>query len=102
YRIHDGALLRWQAYALLMFHISISAFSSVYNCSLYKKLSCSVHQGNMVLYAAGVAVNLLIHIFLSLTYYAEPGYFVGYDRLGTWMIILSGAVVSLAMTAVFK
>ena len=56
----------------------------------------------MVLYAAGVAVNLLIHIFLSLTYYAEPGYFVGYDRLGTWMIILSGAVVSLAMTAVFK
>jgi len=56
----------------------------------------------MILYAAGTMINLLIHIFLAFTNDAEPGFFVGYDIFGTWMMLISGAVVSLAMTAVYK
>jgi hypothetical protein len=102
YRLEGGALLPWDAYGLLALHIGVGAFAGVYNCSLYKDLNASVHVGNMILYAAGTMINLLIHIFVSFTNDAEPGFFVGYDAFGTWMILISGALVSLAMTAVYK
>jgi len=86
----------------LTLHIGVGSFAGVYNCSLYKDLNASVHVGNMILYAAGTMINLLIHIFLAFTNDAEPGFFVGYDIFGTWMMLISGAVVSLAMTAVYK
>jgi hypothetical protein len=56
----------------------------------------------MILYAAGTLINLLIHVFLAFTNDKEPGFFVGYDKFGTWEMLLSGALVSLAMTAVYK
>ena len=95
-------MLEWPVYGILLLHTFTASVASVYNASLYKDFNVSVHLGNVVLYATGTVVNLLIHMSLAITSEVEPRFLAGYDRLGTWMILVSGIFVSLAMTAVFK
>ena len=102
YRPQKGTLLEWSVYAILLLHTFAASVASVYNASLYKGFNISVHLGNMVLYATGTVINLLIHTSLRIASDVEPRFLAGFDRLSTWMILASGILVSLAMTAVFK
>jgi hypothetical protein len=102
YRPTSDAFVPYKTFALLMLHVVTSAGSGVYNSKLYKELDTSIHVGNMVLYGAGAVFNFVIHVVLRYAHLEEFGFFVGYDKLGPWLMIFNNAMVGLTITAVYK
>jgi hypothetical protein len=85
-----------------MFQTFLSAVAGVYNQKLCKSENASLHADNMVLYAAGVCVNLLVHMMTRFIKADEPGFFTGYGDWGALMVIISNVFIGLAITAVYK
>jgi hypothetical protein len=56
----------------------------------------------MVLYIAGVCLNLMVYFLMSIIKPDEPGFFSGYDNIGAVMVVMSNVFIGLAITAVYK
>ena len=74
----------------------------MYNQALLKSDESSLHADNMVLYAAGAAINLLSHLVVRLLKADEPGFLTGYNSFGAVMVIVNNVFIGLAITAVYK
>jgi hypothetical protein len=102
YHPGTGASYPFSTYFLLIGQTFLGAVAGVYNQSLCKKENASLHGDNMVLYAAGAVVNLMIHITMKMVKTDEPNFFAGYGSWGAIMVILSNVFIGLAITAVYK
>ena len=89
-------------YLILVLQLALSASAGVYNQYLVKLNDCSLHVNNMILYAAGASINLVCHLVLRCVNANEPGFFHGYDSVGTIMVVLSNVFIGLAITIVYK
>lgn len=56
----------------------------------------------MVLYAAGVCINLIVYVVVKIIKTDEPGFFAGYGHAGAIMVIMSNVFIGLVITAVYK
>lgn len=102
YNPETGATYSFGTYFLLIFQVFLSASSGVYNQALLKSDESSLHADNMILYAAGSVVNLMVHIMLVMFKEDEPGFFEGYNSFGAIMVIVSNVFIGLAITAVYR
>ena len=102
YHPDTGASYPLSTYALLIFQTFLSASASVYNQSLCKRGTASLHGDNQTLYASGAAINLVIHIIMTILKPDEPSFFTGYNSIGAIMVVLSNVFIGLAITAVYK
>ncbi|KAH8819502.1 UDP-galactose transporter [Xylogone sp. PMI_703] len=102
YHPETGTSYPFSTYLILIFQVFLSALSGVYNQALLKAENASLHADNMILYASGAAINLLLHITIRLFKADEPGFFSGYGSIGAFMVIMSNVFIGLAMTAVYK
>lgn len=97
-----GATYPLKTYLVLLFQVVLAACSGVYNQALLKSDDSSLHADNMILYAAGAVINLMVHMMLKLFKRDEPGFFEGYNSFGAIMVIVSNVLIGLAITAVYK
>jgi hypothetical protein len=97
-----GTTYPLNTYLVLLFQVALAAGAGVYNQALLKSDDSSLHADNMILYAAGAVMNLMVHIMLSLFKADEPGFFEGYNSFGAIMVIVSNVLIGLAITAVYK
>lgn len=74
----------------------------MYNQALLKSDDSSLHADNMVLYAAGSAINLTCHLVIGLLKADEPSFFSGYNSWGAIMVVASNVFIGLAITAVYR
>ena len=102
YRPDTGASYPLSTYTLLIFQTFLSASAGVYNQSLCKRGTASLHGDNQTLYASGAAINLVIHIIMKILKSDEPSFFSGYNSIGAIMVVLSNVFIGLAITAVYK
>ncbi len=102
YNPETGTTYPLSTYLILLFQVFLSASSGVYNQALLKSDDSSLHADNMILYAAGSAINLLVHIVVRILKADEPGFFEGYNSFGAIMVIASNVFIGLAITAVYK
>lgn len=102
YHPDTGASYPLSTYTLLIFQTFLSASAGVYNQSLCKRGTASLHGDNQILYASGAAINLLIHIIMKVLKSDEPSFFTGYNSIGALMVVLSNVFIGLAITAVYK
>lgn len=98
----SGSAYPLGTYLILLFQVSLSALSGVYNQALLKSGGSSLHADNMILYAAGASFNMLIHLVLKVLKADEPGFFTGYDTFSAIMVVVSNIFIGLAITAVYK
>ena len=97
-----GSTYSLSTYLLLSLQTTISALAGVYNQQLNKRQDACLVTDNMIMYIAGIAINIAIHIITRILKPDEPGFFVGYHSLTGIMVILSNVFVGLAITAVYK
>lgn len=102
YRPDTGSSYPLSTYTLLIFQTFLSASAGVYNQSLCKRGTASLHGDNQSLYASGAAINLVIHIIMKMLKSDEPFFFTGYNSIGAIMVVLSNVFIGLAITAVYK
>ncbi|PNS19648.1 UDP-galactose transporter [Sphaceloma murrayae] len=102
YNPEHGSLYPFATYLLLIFQTTISASAGVYNQTLLKGESGSLHVTNMSLYAAGTIINISIHLVSRVVDPSEPLFFQGYGSWGAFMVVLSNVFIGLAITAVYK
>ena len=102
YRPGSGSAYPFSTYILLICQTIMSACAGVYNQKLCKSQDASLHVDNMVLYASGASINLLIHIAVKSLNAEEPGFFVGYNTFAAIMVLVSNVFIGLAITAVYK
>ncbi|KAK4981198.1 hypothetical protein LTR28_013246 [Elasticomyces elasticus] len=102
YHPEAGSTYSLGTYAVLVFQTFLNAVSGVYNQALLKSTESSLHASNMVLYAAGVCINLLIYVVVSVIKTDEPGFFVGYGHAGAITVVVSNVFIGLVITAVYK
>ncbi|KAL9129687.1 MAG: hypothetical protein Q9217_001929 [Psora testacea] len=102
YRPETGSAYPFTTYLLLVCQTILSACAGVYNQKLCKSQDASLHADNMILYAAGASINLLIYFTVKLLKSDEPGFFVGYGTPDAVMVLLSNIFIGLAVTAVYK
>ncbi|KAL3426432.1 UDP-galactose transporter [Phlyctema vagabunda] len=102
YHPGTGTAYPLSTYLILLFQVFLSALSGVYNQALLKSDGSSLHADNMILYASGAAINLLLHLVIRVLKADEPGFFTGYNSIGALMVILSNVFIGLAITAVYK
>ncbi|KAF6231710.1 hypothetical protein HO173_010012 [Letharia columbiana] len=102
YHPDTGASYPLSTYTLLIFQTFLSASAGVYNQSLCKRGTASLHGDNQTLYASGAAINLVIHIIMKIMKPDEPSFFTGYNSIGAIMVVLSNVFIGLAITAVYK
>lgn len=102
YHPDTGASYPLSTYTLLIFQTILSASAGVYNQSLCKRGTASLHGDNQTLYASGAAINLVIHIIMKILKPDEPFFFTGYNSIGAIMVVLSNVFIGLAITAVYK
>ena len=102
YHPETGVSYPLSTYALLVFQTSLSASAGVYNQSLCKRGTASLHGDNQVLYASGATINLVVHIFMKILKADEPSFFSGYNSVGAIMVVFSNVFIGLAITAVYK
>ena len=102
YRPGTGSSYPIYTYCLLFFQVFLSATSGVYNQSLCKSQNVSLHAGNMTLYAAGSAINFILHLVIRTLKADTPSFFSGYESFGAKMVIASNVLVGLAITAVYR
>jgi hypothetical protein len=74
----------------------------MYKQALLESDDSSLHADNLILYAAGTVVNLMIHLMLTVFKADEPVFFEGYDSFGAVMVVVSNIFIGLAITAVYK
>jgi nucleotide-sugar transporter len=97
-----GTTYPLNTYLILLFQVFLSASSGVYNQALLKTDDSSLHADNMILYAAGSVINLLVHVVVRILKSDEPGFFEGYNSAGAIMVIVSNVFIGLAITAVYR
>jgi len=102
YNPTTGTTYPLSTYLILLFQVFLSASSGVYNQALLKTDDSSLHADNMILYAAGSAINLLVHVVVRILKSDEPGFLEGYNSFGAVMVIVSNVFIGLAITAVYK
>ena len=102
YRPDTGSSYPLSTYLLLIFQTFLSASAGVYNQSLCKRGTASLHGDNQTLYASGAAINLVIHITMKILKSDEPSFFSGYNSIGAFMVVLNNVFIGLAITAVYK
>ena len=102
YAADEGSSSSVFVYALLFFQVFLSAASSIYNESLVKDATVSLHAQNAALYSVGTVVNLIIHIFTKIVSTDEPWIWEGYGQIGAVLVIVSNVAIGLAITAVYK
>ncbi|KAH8814816.1 UDP-galactose transporter [Xylogone sp. PMI_703] len=102
YHPETGASYPFSTYLILLFQVLLSSLSGVYNQALLKAENASLHADNMILYAAGTVINLLLHITIKVFKADEPGFLSGYGSIDAIMVIISNIFIGLAMTAVYK
>ncbi|RDW84823.1 UDP-galactose transporter [Coleophoma cylindrospora] len=102
YHPEEGTAYPISTYLILLFQVFLSALSGVYNQALLKSDGSSLHADNMILYASGAAINLLLHLVIRVLKADEPGFFTGYGSIGACLVILSNVFIGLAITAVYK
>ena len=102
YHPETGASYPLSTYALLIFQTFLSASAGVYNQSLCKRGTASLHGDNQTLYASGAAINFVIHVIMKILKRDEPSFFTGYNSIGAIMVVLSNVFIGLAITAVYK
>lgn len=102
YHPDEGTAYPISTYMILLFQVFLSALSGVYNQALLKSDGSSLHADNMILYASGAAINLLLHLVIRVLKADEPGFFTGYGSIGACLVILSNVFIGLAITAVYK
>mmetsp|Transcript_980 Transcript_980/g.1711 ORF Transcript_980/g.1711 Transcript_980/m.1711 type:complete len:360 (-) Transcript_980:121-1200(-) len=84
--------------SIMTFATVLSAFNAVVNANALKELTMSMPMQNMVLYAMGFIINLLIY-FLS---NKGESFFKGYGKLSVWALIFLNSSIGLAVNAVYK
>ena len=87
---------------MLLSQVFVSSVAGVYNQSLLKSDSASLHAQNCVLYAFGIIINGMIHITIRIVKPGEPTLFAGYTNLPAYLVILSNVFIGLAITAAYK
>ena len=87
---------------MLLAQVFVSSVAGVYNQSLLKGDSASLHAQNTMLYAFGVVINAMIHTTIRIVKPEEPSLFAGYTNLPSYLVILSNVFIGLAITAVYK
>ena len=102
YNPTTGTTYPLSTYLILLFQVFLSASSGVYKQALLKTDDSSLHADNMILYAAGSAINLLVHVVVRILKSDEPGFLEGYNSFGAVMVIVSNVFIGLAITAVYK
>ena len=102
YRPDTGSSYPLSTHLLLIFQTFLSASAGVYNQSLCKRGTASLHSDNQILYASGAAINLVIHIAMKTLKSDEPSFFSGYDSIGAVMVVVNNVFIGLAITAVYK
>jgi hypothetical protein len=102
YHPEAGSTYPLSTYLVLLFQTSISAVSGVYNQHLLKSSGASLHANNMVLYASGVCLNLLVYTVMRMIKSDEPGFFTGYGNIGAVLVVMSNVLIGLVITAVYK
>ncbi|TAQ89874.1 hypothetical protein B7494_g1813 [Chlorociboria aeruginascens] len=102
YHPETGTSYPISTYLILLFQVFLSALSGVYNQALLKSDNASLHADNMILYASGAAINLILHFTIRLFKADEPGFFTGYGSIGAFMVVMSNVFIGLAITAVYK
>jgi hypothetical protein len=102
YNPQTGSSYPVTTYLVLLFQTFLSAVAGVYNQQLGKSEGASLHAENMVLYASGICINLLIHVMTKIIKPSEPNFFTGYDSWGAVMVIISNVSIGLAITVVYK
>ena len=80
----------------------LSASSGVYNQALLKSDESSLHADNMILYAAGSAINFASHLVIGILKPDEPSFFSGYNSWRAAMVVASNVFIGLAITAVYR
>ncbi|GMI43059.1 hypothetical protein TrCOL_g8095 [Triparma columacea] len=88
----------FSSYLLMGSNTAWSALNSVVNANALKELKMTLPMQNMILYAMGVCINLIIYLFTS----TGGGFFSGYGSLSVWFLIFLNASIGLAINAVYK
>ncbi|KAH8764790.1 UDP-galactose transporter [Hyaloscypha finlandica] len=102
YRPEVGSSYPYSTYIVLLSQVFVSSVAGVYNQSLLKGDSASLHAQNTMLYAFGVVINAMIHTTIRIVKPEEPSLFAGYTNLPSYLVILSNVFIGLAITAVYK
>ncbi|PMD62276.1 uncharacterized protein K444DRAFT_627235 [Hyaloscypha bicolor E] len=102
YRPEVGSSYPYSTYIVLLAQVFVSSVAGVYNQSLLKGDSASLHAQNTMLYAFGVVINAMIHTTIRIVKPEEPSLFAGYTNLPSYLVILSNVFIGLAITAVYK
>jgi hypothetical protein len=88
-------------YMMLLYSVTITSLSGVWNEQQLKTLPMSLHEQNMVLYAGGFVLNLGGHFIKSALVDGTPGFFVGYDKTSIAVVAVN-ACFGIVVTAVYK
>jgi hypothetical protein len=102
YRPEVGTSYPYSTYIVLLSQVFVSSVAGVYNQSLLKGDSASLHAQNTMLYAFGLVINGMIHTTIRIVKPGEPSLFAGYTNLASYLVILSNVFIGLAITAVYK
>lgn len=102
YRPESGTSYPYSTYAVLLSQVFVSSVAGVYNQSLLKCDSASLHAQNTMLYGFGIVVNGMIHTTIRIVKPEEPSLFAGYTNLPSYLVVISNVFIGLAITAVYK
>mmetsp|Transcript_63634 Transcript_63634/g.179088 ORF Transcript_63634/g.179088 Transcript_63634/m.179088 type:complete len:380 (+) Transcript_63634:123-1262(+) len=91
------------AYLCMSLSTFITAVTAARNEFLVKNYKISLNVQNIVLYASGVALNLLAFFFAPTFNGAQRiGFFTGYDNPLAIGVVVANSCIGLAITAVYK
>jgi len=93
------------AMAWLVLSVFVSAITSVINCRVLQRGSCSLHMQNMLLYSQGFIFNLAFYMSgLNATGkgMASQGFFDGYANFFVIWVLISQSFMGLVISAVYK
>jgi len=102
--IKGAPILSGRTYVCIFISIFITALTTVRNEYLVKNYKIDLNVQNFVLYAGGALMNLFAFFFLPNpnSTHANIGLFEGYDSWAARGVVLSNAVIGIAITLVYK
>jgi hypothetical protein len=93
-------ILPGYAYLLLFISLVISSVSSVWNDQLLKHdNNTSMHIINMLLYAFGFLMNGISYVY---TAGPDRGFFSGFDKSATFLVLICQSLFGVTISAVYK
>jgi len=98
-----STILGLSAYLFMSLSTCITAVCSARNEYVLKNFDISMHVQNCVLYGSGFTFNMLAYLLLpNPTGGDDIGFFEGYDNVWAIGVVVSNAMIGLAITAVYK